>query len=89
MSHRRQPSDFEVVVYTRADCPLCDDAIVELSKVGFNPTLVDIDADTRLRELYDRCVPVVEIDGRVRFRGRVHPMLLRRLITGTSLQEPS
>jgi hypothetical protein len=26
-------------------------------------------------------VPVVEIDGRIRFRGRVEPVLLRRLLT--------
>jgi hypothetical protein len=25
-------------------------------------------------------VPVVEIDGRIRFRGRVEPVLLRRLL---------
>jgi hypothetical protein len=25
-------------------------------------------------------VPVVEINGRIRFRGKVHPVLLRRII---------
>ena len=29
---------------------------------------------------YDQCVPVVEIDGQERFRGRVNEVLLRRLL---------
>ena len=41
---------------------------------------VDIDADTVLREKYNDWVPVVTIDGRERFRGRVDEILLRRLL---------
>jgi hypothetical protein len=44
------------------------------------PRLVDIDADKALRSRFDTCVPVVEIDGRVRFRGKIEPRLLRRII---------
>ena len=29
----------------------------------------------QLREQFDTCVPVVEIDGKIRFRGRVNRML--------------
>ena len=43
-------------------------------------TLVDIDADPRLRERYNECVPVVEIDGRERFRGHVNRVLLSRIV---------
>ena len=32
------------------------------------------------------CVPVVAIDGKIRFRGRVDAVLLRRLIAGAGGQ---
>lgn len=70
----------QVIVYTRAGCHLCDDALALLKKHGLRPQLVDIDADPQLKEQYNVCVPVVVIDGRERFRGRVDELLLRRLI---------
>lgn len=69
-----------VVLYTRAGCHLCDDALHLLEEAGVEPQSVDIDADPQLRERFDTCVPVVEIDGRIRFRGRVDPVLLKRLL---------
>jgi glutaredoxin len=69
-----------VVLYTRNGCHLCDEAREMLSEMGISPTLVNIDADANLRERFDTCVPVVEIDGRIRFRGKVEPKLLRRII---------
>jgi glutaredoxin len=71
-----------VVLYTRAGCHLCDDARELLENHGLRPQPVDIDADPALRERFHECVPVVEIDGKVRFRGRVDPILLRRLLRG-------
>jgi glutaredoxin len=70
-----------VVLYTREGCHLCDDARQELERHGIAPQCIDIDADSSLRERFDTCVPVVEIDGRIRFRGRVEPVLLRRILT--------
>ncbi len=72
----------EVVFYTRQGCHLCDDALALLKRHGLAPREVDIDADPELRAKFDVCVPVVEIDGRVRFRGRVDERLLRRLLAG-------
>jgi glutaredoxin len=69
-----------VVLYTRSGCHLCDDALQLLLLHGLTPTMVDIDADPTLRMRFDASVPVVEIDGRVRFRGRVEPILLRRIL---------
>jgi glutaredoxin len=69
-----------VVLYTRDGCHLCEEAQEVLSEFGISPTLVDIDDDPKLRERFDMCVPVVEIDGQIRFRGRVEPTLLRRII---------
>ena len=70
----------KVVLYTREGCHLCEEAQEVLSEFGISPMLVDIDHDPNLRERYDTCVPVVEIDGQIRFRGRVEPTLLRRII---------
>jgi glutaredoxin len=69
-----------VTLYTREGCHLCDEARAALLRHGLHPKLVDIDADLSLRQRYNDCVPVVEIDGRERFRGRVNETLLRRLL---------
>jgi glutaredoxin len=69
-----------VTLYTRKGCHLCDDAAALISAEGLDPSVVDIDGDEALRERFNECVPVVEIDGKVRFRGRVDPVLLRRFV---------
>jgi glutaredoxin len=70
----------DVILYTRTGCHLCDDAMTILTHHGLDPVIVDIDADPELRDKFNTCVPVVEIDGKVRFRGNIDPMLLRRLL---------
>jgi glutaredoxin len=70
----------DVILYTRAGCHLCDDARDVLEQHGLDVRSVDIDADAALRERFNECVPVVEIDGKVRFRGRIDAVLLRRLL---------
>jgi glutaredoxin len=77
----------QVQLYTRAGCHLCDDAAALLEQHRrWLPRVVQIDVDTepRLTELYGNCVPVIVCDGKVRFRGRVSAVLLRRLIEGTT-----
>lgn len=74
-----------IVLYTRENCHLCDDVKHLLRTYRHwlpTPTEIDIDADPDLREKFNTCVPVVECDGKVRFRGRVDEVLLRRLIEG-------
>ena len=73
-----------VVVYTRNGCHLCDDAAHLLRVHGLTPRLVDIDADPALHAAHHEWVPVVEIDGVIRFRGRIEPVLLRRLLADTN-----
>ncbi len=70
----------KIVLYSRENCHLCDMAAEVLSRNLLSFEVVDIDADPQLRERYNECVPVVEIDGRDRFRGFVDELLLRRLI---------
>lgn len=75
--------------YTRPDCCLCDKAMEVLnSKSQFLPTanVINIDEDDQLRQRFTECVPVVELDGRIVFKGQVSPDLLDRLITGRQNQ---
>ena len=73
-------TEHQVTICARAGCHLCDDARELLERYGLRPELVDIDADPQLGERYTTCVPVVIIDGKERFRGRVNEVLLRRLL---------
>ncbi len=71
----------QAILYTRVGCHLCDDAAELLQQHGFSVEQRDIDLDQELRKRYDTCVPVVVIDGKERFRGRINPVLLARLTT--------
>src|SRR5690606_29354077 len=75
-----------LVLYTKSDCMLCDEAARVLA--AYRPYLppprsVDITRDPALQSQYGTCIPVVEIDGRKRFTGQINEVLLRRLIEGT------
>jgi glutaredoxin len=73
-----------VVMYTRRGCHLCEVAWKRLEEArrryGFDLTAEDVDADVQLATAYGNCVPVVTINGKVRFRGAVNPVLLERLL---------
>ncbi|MBI3839778.1 MAG: glutaredoxin family protein [Planctomycetia bacterium] len=70
----------DIIVYTRAGCHLCDEAAALLARYGLRFQSVDVDSDPHLRAQYDQCVPVVVIDGKERFHGRIDELLLRRLL---------
>jgi glutaredoxin len=76
------PMSRQAILYTRVGCHLCDDAADLLRQHGFAVDERDIDLDEQLRERYDTCVPVVFINGKERFRGRINPLLLTRLLAG-------
>lgn len=81
-----------LVVYSRPECHLCDDAKALLANyLDYLPDIedVDIDRDPDLKARFGTSIPVVELDGEIRFRGRVDEILLRRLIEGTPPIEPS
>lgn len=69
------------ILYSRQGCHLCEEAAEVLARCGVSFEKVDIDAEADLARRYGECVPVVVIDGRERFRGRVDELLLRRLLT--------
>jgi glutaredoxin len=85
---RRRADHLSFTVYTRARCCCCHKAIDLLKehqrRHGFRIEEVDIDSDPELVAKYDTEVPVVAVDGKVRFRGVVNPALLERLLTAES-----
>lgn len=72
--------EHKVVLYTRENCCLCDEAKQVLEMYGLEPQLVDIDQHPDKLAEYNECVPVVEINGKVYFRGKVNEVLLRRIL---------
>jgi glutaredoxin len=78
----RRPRD--VVMYTRQGCHLCEQAWDVLQRAARRYPLalrqVDIESDPALVEQHGEHVPVVVIDGQVRFRGVVNPVLLARIL---------
>lgn len=87
------PPLFETLrFYTRRECPLCDHVLEVLERhrsVLPEPELIDIDNDPELQQRYGDSVPVVELDGQVRFRGEVQPELLQRLIDAAYQRQQS
>ena len=67
-------------MFTRQNCHLCDEAYSLLTRNGLLPEAIDIDSDPELQARFTDCVPVVEIDGKIRFRGIVNEVLLQRLL---------
>lgn len=64
-----------VEVFSRSNCPLCDEALQVVrsaqSRVAFELRVVDILSDQTLYEQYRYDVPVVRINGLQRFVHRV------------------
>ncbi|MBD3672120.1 MAG: glutaredoxin family protein [Planctomycetaceae bacterium] len=75
-----------VVVYTRESCHLCDVAKDTMHRFErWLPPIeeIDISESEELTDKYAESIPVIEIDGRERFRGVVSEVLLKRLIEAT------
>ena len=85
---RRRADHLRFTVYTREGCCCCDKALDSLEGIPaparFTIDMVDIDADPDLRARYDTTVPVVAVDGKVRFKGVVNRVLLERLLWAES-----
>ncbi|WP_418274894.1 glutaredoxin family protein [Isoptericola jiangsuensis] len=75
-----------VVMYSRADCHLCDDARAVVASVcaaaGEDWQELDVDADPALVEQYGDYVPVVEVDGVQQGFWRVDAARLARRLAG-------
>jgi glutaredoxin len=73
-----------VVLYTRQGCHLCEAAwetlLREQRHTRLALSVVDVDTHPDLAARYGDQVPVVMVAGKVRFRGVVNHVLLRRLL---------
>ena len=69
-----------MVLVTRRECHLCDEALSGLRALGVEPELRDVDADDDLYALYDWRVPVVMVDGRVVAEGGIEQEALRKAL---------
>ncbi len=86
-SRSRRPARCEplrLVLYTRHGCHLCEVAQEQLRRAQlrcrFVLQIADIDNDPELAARYGEQVPVVTVNGKLRFRGAVNPVLLNRLL---------
>lgn len=72
------------VLYGRADCHLCDEMLAAIDGSPAARQLViehvDIGGDPVLEENYGRSIPVLEIAGRVAFKGRLDGEALVRKV---------
>jgi hypothetical protein len=80
----RALGDWRLTFYTRRGCHLCEVAWEKVRRArrryGFQVDVIDVDGDAGLRERFGELVPVVEVNGRLRFRGGVNRVLLERLL---------
>lgn len=75
-----------LTVYTKENCPLCEEAADILEDYAVylpRAEYIDIYDDPSLVKKFGTCVPVVLIDDKIRFRGRINEVLLRRLIAAS------
>ncbi len=72
---RNTAAPLPVVLYTRANCHLCEEMQAEISRAGreYHYVLrkVDVDSQRALKKAFGLRIPVLEIDGSVEFEGRL------------------
>lgn len=72
---RKRAPPVPLVLYTRAGCGLCEELKRELRLARvereWQLTEVDIAADPALEERWGRSIPVLEIGGKLAFKGRM------------------
>jgi glutaredoxin len=87
---RRPP--LALVLYTKRDCPLCDEMKHELGRARvpfpFRLTEVDIEREPELLARHGRSLPVLEIAGRVAFKGRLTAADLERRLARAWREAP-
>ena len=87
-SHKVRPNEHtsptltqeRVVVYVEPGCNCCRAAIELIESLDTVPRVVRLEDFPEIRHKHGAAVPIVEIDGRVRFFGKVDPVLLRRTL---------
>ena len=69
-------------LYTKADCPLCDEAKTSLETLAAQLPIqieeIDITANLGLFTKYKELIPVLELEGKRLFVHQIHPKALKR-----------
>jgi glutaredoxin len=90
---KRRASGLHVELYTRQGCHLCETALSHLraaqSRYDFELSEIDVDTRPELIAAYGDQVPVVALNGKVRFRGVINPLLLDRLLRAEAARHTS
>lgn len=78
------PSRATLLLYTRVDCPLCEEMLHALQAIpgiaDCRLELADVDADPAARRRYGLKVPVLLMDGELVCHGRLDPVELRKAL---------
>lgn len=73
----------QVTLYSKAECPLCDEALEALEELaaeyGFRIQKVDITRDEQLYARFHEVVPVVDVEGTLLF-APIDPRELRQVV---------
>lgn len=81
-----------VQLFGKACCPLCDEAKEAVEKararLPFHFEVVDIESDPTLRDRYRELVPVLAVNGREVFYGKVSVHRLLEILRATSGTAP-
>jgi hypothetical protein len=74
------------VVYSRANCPLCEEFIAELAlqlaPFAERVEVRDVDADPLTRRRYGLKIPVLTVDGSLVCHGQLDAAAVARLLVG-------
>lgn len=71
----RRAAPAPLVLYSKPGCGLCDEMKAQIARARLSRriefTEIDIERDAQLLERFGRSIPVLEICGRVAFKGRM------------------
>ncbi|MGB5132434.1 MAG: glutaredoxin family protein [Steroidobacteraceae bacterium] len=74
------------MVYSRENCPLCDEFIADLARqlapFAQPMDVRDVDADPLTKRRYGLKIPVLAVDGRPVCNGRLDAAAVARLLAG-------
>lgn len=79
----------ELIVYTRKECPLCDEGVKSVRRAirryPCTLTLIDVDSNETLRALYGDLVPVVVLDNEIIGTGPISALRIEQALSGRGL----
>ena len=74
------------MVYSRENCPLCDEFVAELTRqlgpFAARIDVRDVDADPLTKRRYGLKIPVLTVDGSPICHGRLDTAVVARLLAG-------